>query len=57
MKEKLILKLNRKYGKNFKTPLSKDLGVNVSTVRRWFNSEREIKLDKIKAILRVLSEK
>jgi len=42
MKARLIKKLIKHYGKNWKTPLSKDLGVDVATVRRVFNSDQEI---------------
>lgn len=41
-KEQLISRLVDKYGKNFKTPLARDLGVDVSTVRRIFNTDRQI---------------
>jgi len=50
-KQQIISKLVDKYGENYKTPLSRDLGVDVSTVRRWFNTDKG--LDKVteKAIL------
>jgi hypothetical protein len=58
LKEKtaLVKKLERKYGKNFKTPLSKDLGVHVSTVRRMFNSREEINSVWIVAINGILNQ-
>ena len=56
MKEELIKRLQAKYGANFKMPLSKDLGVNVSTVRRMFNQRERINPVWIRAINDVLRE-
>ena len=56
MKEQLKWKLTQKYGANFKTPLANALGVDVSTVRRWFNSYEKISTLQYHAILHVLED-
>lgn len=53
-KEQIISKLVNKYGEDFKTPLARALGVNVSTVRRWFNSDKDLDQVTKKAILCIL---
>jgi len=55
-KTKLIKRLEKKYGQDWKTPLSKDLGVHVSTVRRMFNSRDEVSPVWIRAISDVLNQ-
>lgn len=50
-KQQIISKLIHKYGENYKTPLAKALGVDVSTVRRWFNSDKELDRITKKAVL------
>lgn len=54
-KDQMIVELIKKYGKNYKTPLAKDLRLNVSTVRRMFNNDKELRLVNEQAILRILS--
>lgn len=54
-KQQLIDRLILAYGEDFKTPLSRDLGVNVSTIRRIFNQREEIPLVYVLAIDMVLS--
>lgn len=54
-KEKITERLIVKYGENFKTPLAKDLGVDVSTVRRLFNCDRELPAISRAAILWILN--
>ncbi len=41
-KQQMITQLVKKYGKNYKTPLAKSLGVNVSTIRRMFNNDKDL---------------
>jgi len=53
-KEQIISKLIDKYGENYKTPLAKALGVNVSTIRRMFNSDSDLSPVNKRAILCVL---
>ena len=53
-KEQIISRLIEKYGENYKTPLAKALGVNISTVRRMFNSDRELSPVNKKAIMCIL---
>lgn len=55
-KTKLIERLEKKYGKNWKTPLSKDLGVHISTVRRVFNQRDGINPVWIVAINSILND-
>ena len=45
-KKALVEHLEMKYGPNWKTPLSKEIGVDLSTVRRLFN-QREGELPKV----------
>lgn len=54
-KKKLTNLLIDKYGKNYKTPLAKALGVNVSTVRRKFNSDKELLERDVLAIMSVIN--
>ena len=54
-KQQMIAKLIEKYGKNYKTPLAKALGVNVSTIRRMFNNDKELTPVNKKAILCTLN--
>ena len=53
-KEQIISKCVDRYGVNFKTPLAKALGVNVSTVRRWFNSDNDLDVVTKKAVMCLL---
>lgn len=53
-KDELVEKLEKHYGENWKTPLSKDLGVNVSTIRRVFNQRDDIPLVYLYAIEKLL---
>ncbi len=39
---KIVNALIKHYGNNWKTPLTKDLGVNRSTIRRIFNQREDI---------------
>ena len=55
-KTKLIERPEKKYGKNWKTPLSKDLGVHISTVRRVFNQRDGINPVWIVAINSILND-
>lgn len=55
-KSQIEKKLIIKYGEDFKTPLAKELGVNVSTVRRMFNGPGELSRVNERAILCVLGE-
>lgn len=41
-KDQLVARLEKHYGTNWKTPLAKDLGVGLSSVRRVFNGEQEV---------------
>lgn len=41
-KDKVIKSLVNHYGKNWKTPLAKELCVNVSTIKRIFNQREEV---------------
>lgn len=54
-KEQMIAELIKKYGENYKTPLSKSLGVDVSTIRRMFNSDKELTFVNRKAIFCILN--
>ena len=54
-KKQIISNLIEKYGKNYKTPLSIALGVNVSTIRRMFNNDKELSPANKKAILCILN--
>lgn len=56
LKEQLIERLEAFYGKDFKTPLAKDLQVNLSTIRRIFNQREEIPLVYIHAIESVITQ-
>jgi hypothetical protein len=56
-KAKLVSRLEKRYGRNWKTPLSKDLGVHLSTVKRMFNQREEIPPVWILAINNVLSKR
>ena len=57
-KRQLIRKAKSAYGDNFKTALAKDLGVDVSTVRRIFNRKGgEIPALYVVAINKVCDEK
>lgn len=51
---KIVDALIKHYGENWKTPLSKDLGVNLSTIRRIFNQKEEIPIVYQKAIESIL---
>lgn len=53
-KQRIIKRLIEKYGEKYKTPLSKDLGVNISTVRRMFNEDKPLSSVNKRAILCVL---
>ena len=53
-KKKLIEQLESIYGRNYKTPLAKALGVNVSTVRRLFNEKEEIPKSYLLAIQAII---
>ncbi len=53
-KEQIVSKLIVKYGENYKTPLAKALGVNVSTVRRMFNSDKDLSPVNKTAVLCIL---
>lgn len=55
-KKRLIKRLINHYGENFKTPLSKDLDVDVTTIRRIFNQREEIPIVYQKAIDKLLDE-
>ena len=52
-RQKIIKALIKHYGENWKTPLSKDLGVNLSTIRRIFNQREEIPIVYQRAIERI----
>lgn len=54
-KTKLIKRLEKRYGLNWKTPLSKDLGVNLSTVKRAFNQRDQLNPIWILAINNILN--
>jgi methylphosphotriester-DNA--protein-cysteine methyltransferase len=54
-KVKLIKRLEKKYGKNWKTPLAKDMGVDLSTVRRAFNQRDKLSPVWVKAIEQILT--
>jgi methylphosphotriester-DNA--protein-cysteine methyltransferase len=56
-KTKLIKRLEKKYGKNWKTPLSKDLGVHLSTVKRMFNQRTEINPVWVRAINQIINDR
>ena len=43
-RQNIIGALIKHYGENWKTPLSKDLEVNISTIKRIFNQREEIPL-------------
>jgi len=53
-KEEVIKKCIERYGENYKTPLAKALGVNLSTVRRMFNNEKDLSPVNQRAILCIL---
>jgi hypothetical protein len=55
-KAEVIERLVNRYGENFKTPLARDLRVDVSTIRRLFNSPEELPFLYEKAIEALLSE-
>ena len=55
-KAEVIERLVNHYGENFKTPLARDLRVDVSTIRRLFNSPEERPFLYEKAIQALLSE-
>lgn len=55
-KKQIEKKLLDKYGEDFKTPIAKELGVDVSTVRRWFNGSGELSPINERAILCVLGD-
>lgn len=55
-KKKLIKQLIAKYGENWKTPLAKDLGVDISTIRRIFNQREYVPILYIRAIENLLHE-
>jgi energy-converting hydrogenase A subunit M len=54
-KKEVEKKLVERYGQNYKTPLAKALGVDVSTVRRMFNNDKELSSVNERAILCVLN--
>lgn len=54
-KEQIISKLVKRYGENYKTPLAKALGVNISTIRRMFNSDNDLSPVNKRAILCILN--
>lgn len=41
-KKEIIDRLIERYGEEFKSPLARDLNVNVSTVRRIFNQKHDL---------------
>ncbi len=53
-KKALIKQLISVYGRNFKTKLATELGVDVSTVRRIFNTKDEIPRVYYFAIMQVI---
>lgn len=53
-KQQIIAKLIDKYGENYKTPLAKELGVDVSTVRRMFNQRGDLSPLAKRAIICIL---
>lgn len=55
-KSHLIKKLTCKYGENFKSPLSRDLGVNVSTIKRIFNTNKDVPIVYEYAILYIIQD-
>lgn len=56
-KENLTNRLKSVYGEDFKSPLARELGVNVSTIRRIFNQKDDIPLVYKMAIEGLLSKK
>lgn len=57
LKSKMVENLIEVYGRDFKTPLSVDLGVDVSTVRRLFNQRSEIPKRYLIAINKIIGER
>jgi len=57
IKTRLIKKLVQVYGDDFKSPLARDLSVNVSTIRRIFNQREAIPLVYQKAIIQLICGK
>lgn len=55
-KASITERLVARYGEDFKSPLARDLGVNVSTVRRLFNERESIPLVYVLAIENILEE-
>lgn len=55
-KQQIIDQLKSHYGDDFKSPLARDLAVNVSTVRRIFNQKEEIPLVYERAIQSILCQ-
>lgn len=55
-KASIIERLVARYGEDFKSPLARDLGVHVSTVRRIFNQRDDLPLVYVLAIEKLLSE-
>lgn len=56
-KTSLIKRLETVYGAHYKSPLARALEVNVSTIRRLFNSSKPLPLVYQKAIEKHLSER
>lgn len=55
-RQQIIDALIKHYGSQWKTPLSKDLGVNISTIKRIFNQREEIPIVYQRAIERITDE-